>query len=119
MGEPLATALADDGLDEVVAALRTFALIDRGAIVDERDTSITTDVIRLHRLVREVAAARREGESREQSRRALVAALAVVYPHDSDKNPTSWPRRRSRRISSRAARRKWLTPLRTRNAPGF
>jgi tetratricopeptide (TPR) repeat protein len=92
LGEPLATALADDGLDEVVAALRTFALIDRKAIVDERDTSITTDAIRVHRLVREVAAARREGESREQSRRALVAALAVVYPDDGYKTPTSWPR---------------------------
>jgi len=60
-GEPLATALAGDGLDEVVAALRTFALVDREPIVDERDASTTTDAIRLHRLVREVAAARRAG----------------------------------------------------------
>ena len=28
-GEPLASALADDGLDEAVAALRAFALVDR------------------------------------------------------------------------------------------
>ena len=59
-GEPLASALAGDGLDEAVAALRTFALVDRETIVDERDPTITTDTIRLHRLVREIAAARRE-----------------------------------------------------------
>jgi TIR domain len=63
-GEPLASALEDDGLDEAVAALRTFALIDRETIADERDASIKTDCIRLHRLVRQVAAARREGEAR-------------------------------------------------------
>jgi TIR domain len=51
-GEPLATALAGDGLDEAVAALRTFALVDRETIADERDLSITTDVIRRHRLWR-------------------------------------------------------------------
>ena len=90
-GEPLATALADDGLDEAVAALRAFALVDRERITDERDASITTDAIRLHRLVREVAAARREGAS-DLLRRALVAALAAVYPDDGYSNPTSWPR---------------------------
>ena len=36
--------------------------------------------IRLHRLVREVAAARREGEAREEARRALIEAMAAVYP---------------------------------------
>jgi len=35
--EPLATALAGDGLDEAVAALRAFALVDREAVVDDRD----------------------------------------------------------------------------------
>src|SRR5215831_8709977 len=53
-GEPLRTALAGDGLDEAIAALRAFALVDH----DERDTTVTTDAIRLHRLVREVAALR-------------------------------------------------------------
>jgi hypothetical protein len=57
--EPLASALAGDGLDEIVATLRTFALIHRETIVDERDATITTDTVRLHRLVRQVAAARR------------------------------------------------------------
>jgi tetratricopeptide (TPR) repeat protein len=90
-GEPLALMFADDGLDEAVAALRAFALVDRERIVDERDASITTDAIRLHRLVREVAAARREDES-DLLRRALVAALTTVYPEDGYSNPTSWPR---------------------------
>jgi TIR domain len=80
LGEPLATALARDGLDEAVAALRTFALVDRESIADERDLSITNDTIRVHRLVREIAAARREGEVREGMRLALIAALRQVYP---------------------------------------
>jgi tetratricopeptide (TPR) repeat protein len=91
-GERLALMLADDGLDDAMAALRTLALVDRETIVDERDASIAADAIRLHRLVREVAAVRCEGESRDQSWRALVAALLAVYPSDGIGNPTSWPR---------------------------
>ena len=48
--EPLASALAGDGIDEALAALRAFALIERETIPDERVPSITTDCIRLHRL---------------------------------------------------------------------
>jgi hypothetical protein len=62
-GERLALMLADDGLDEAMAALRALALVDRETILDERDASIAADAIRLHRLVREVAAVRCEGES--------------------------------------------------------
>lgn len=51
-GEPLASLLADDGLDEAVTALRTFGLVDRESIVDEWDPTLTTVTIRLHRLVR-------------------------------------------------------------------
>jgi tetratricopeptide (TPR) repeat protein len=91
-GEPLASMLAGEGLDEVVAALRAFALVSREAIVDDRDSSITTDAIRLHRVVREVAAAKREGGAREPLRRALVAALAAVYPADGGQNPAVWLR---------------------------
>jgi len=91
-GEPLVTMLAGDGLDEAVAALRAFALVDRETIVDERDASITVGAIRVHRLVREVAAALREPEAREQLRRTLVAALATAYPSDGYDNPASWPR---------------------------
>ena len=93
-GEPLASALAGDGLDEAVAALRAFALVDRETIADERDPSITTDTIRLHRLVRQVAAARREGEAREEARRALVEAMAAVYPEGVFNDPKTWPRAR-------------------------
>jgi tetratricopeptide (TPR) repeat protein len=91
-GEPLASLLADEGLDEALAALRVFALIDRETIVDERDPSVATDAFRLHRLVREVAAARRDGETREPLRRVLIAALTAVYPDDGFDNPASWPR---------------------------
>ena len=90
--EPFASALSGDGLDEAVAALRTFALVDRETIVDERDPLITTDAIRLHRLVREVAAGRHEGEPRDGARRALLAALAAIYPSDGYSNPACWPR---------------------------
>jgi tetratricopeptide (TPR) repeat protein len=94
-GEPLASMLADDGLDEAVAALRDFALVDRQAIVDERDASITTDAIRLHRLVREVATTLCEGEAREQARSALVGALARVYPQEVFySGPMAWQRAR-------------------------
>ena len=65
-----------------MAALRAFALIDRETIPDERDPAITTDCIRLHRLVRQVAAARCEGAAREDMLRALVEALAAVYPEE-------------------------------------
>jgi tetratricopeptide (TPR) repeat protein len=90
--EPLKSVLAGDGLDEAVAALRTFALIDRETITDERDRAITTDSIRLHRLVREVATGRRQEEQRQSVRRALIAALAAAYPNDGYSNPTSWSR---------------------------
>jgi tetratricopeptide (TPR) repeat protein len=91
-GEPLASMLAADGLIEAVAALRAFSLIRRESIVDERDASISTDAIRLHRLVREVAAARRVGGSRDQLRRALFAALLMVYPTDGYRDSASWSR---------------------------
>jgi tetratricopeptide (TPR) repeat protein len=89
-GEPLAAALADEGLDEALSALRAFALIDREMIVDERDPAIRTDTIRLHRLVRQVAAARRVGEARGRAQSALVAALAAVYPREL-RDPGGWP----------------------------
>jgi tetratricopeptide (TPR) repeat protein len=75
-----------------VAALRTFALVDRESIVYERDPAITTETIRLHRLMREVAAARLAGDARDAARRALIAALAAVYPNNAYNDPTTWPR---------------------------
>jgi tetratricopeptide (TPR) repeat protein len=88
--EPLATAFAGDGIDKVVAALRT--LVYRESIMYERDPAIRTETIRLHRLVREVAAARLAGEARDDARRALIAALAAVYPDNAHNHPASWPR---------------------------
>jgi len=95
-GEPLASALAGDGLDEATAALRSFALIDREMIADERVPSITTDCIRLHRLVRQVAQARHTSASREQALCALIAAVAAVYPKEVGSDPKKW--RRARRL---------------------
>src|SRR5262249_10565958 len=79
-GEPLSSALSDDGLGEAVAVRRSLARADREAIAAERDPAIVTDCIRLHRLVRQVAAARRDGAARDAVQRALIEAAAVVYP---------------------------------------
>jgi tetratricopeptide (TPR) repeat protein len=93
-GEPLASHLAGDGLDEAVAALRAFALVDRETIPDERDPLITTDCIRLHRLVREVTAARHAPEVREPARRILIEAVAALYSVNVWRDPDAWPRAR-------------------------
>jgi tetratricopeptide (TPR) repeat protein len=91
-GEPLSSALVEDGLDEAVAALRTFALLDRETIVDERDPSMITGCIRLHRLVSEVASSRRESAARDTMRRALINALSAVFPAAVWRDPDTWPR---------------------------
>src|SRR5262249_47066835 len=46
----------------------------------------------LHRLVREIAASRRDSAQQHAARRALIAVLATVYPDDGFNNPASWPR---------------------------
>ena len=79
-GEPLASVLADDGLDEAVAALRAFALIDREAIPDEREPRSRPTA---SACTGWFARSRRRGAkatAREDARRALVEALAAVYP---------------------------------------
>jgi tetratricopeptide (TPR) repeat protein len=93
-GEPLASAIKGDGLDEAVAALRAFALVDREPIPDERDPSLITDCIRLHRLVRQVAALRRNKGALEDARFRLLGAFATVYPEGVFDNPNAWPRAR-------------------------
>jgi tetratricopeptide (TPR) repeat protein len=93
-GEPLASALMDEGFDKAVAALRYFALVDREMIPDERDAGVTTDTIRLRRLVREVVVSRAEKAVRERVRCALVDALAALYPKDVFDDPRTWPRAR-------------------------
>ena len=93
LGEPLVSAITDDGLDLAVAALRTFALLDRDTIIDERQPTHSSEVIRLHRLVREVAAARRTGEEREGMHHALIRTMATIYPTNL-RHPKTWPRAR-------------------------
>jgi transcriptional regulator with XRE-family HTH domain len=65
-GETFTSDLAADSLDEAVAALRVFALVDLEIIPDERDPSVSTRCIRLHRLVRQVAGFRCTGAARER-----------------------------------------------------
>jgi hypothetical protein len=72
---PLASALEGDGVDEVVLALRTFGLVDRVSIASETNPQVSSDCIRLHRLVRQVAALR-IAEQRNDVLSALVNALA-------------------------------------------
>jgi tetratricopeptide (TPR) repeat protein len=92
LGEPLASLLVDDGLDEAVAALRAFALVNREAVRDERESEMETDTIRLHTLVREVSAASHPLDTSENARRALVASLVRIYPDEND--PQTWLRMR-------------------------
>ena len=92
--ESLASALADDGIDEAVAALRAFALVDRETIRDERDPAVRTEMIRLHRLVRQVAAQRCDVMARHAALPALIQAMAAVYPDGILNDPAAWPRAR-------------------------
>ena len=92
-GEPFASALNDDGLDEAIAVLRAFALLDREMIVDERDPTIAIDTLRLHRLVRQVALIRCTEEEKDAILRALLQAMEAVYTHNV-KDPNTWSRAR-------------------------
>jgi tetratricopeptide (TPR) repeat protein len=100
LGEPLTALLADDGLEEALAALRAFALVDRETIPDERDPTITTETIRLHRLVREVAAGRCGGDAREQARGRWTEVVANLCPGSVYNDSRTWPR--MRRLDSHA-----------------
>ena len=93
LGEPLATLLAGDGLEEAIGALRVFGLVGRETISDERQP-VVTETFQLHRLVREVAAAGLVGENPDSMRRLLLFALAAVYPAHVFDNPQTWPRAR-------------------------
>ena len=92
--EPFASQIKDDGLDEAVAALRVFALVDRETIPDQRDPTITTDCIRLHRLVRQVAISLAAPETFDDLRRRLIEALAAIYPPNIYDEHETWPRAR-------------------------
>jgi tetratricopeptide (TPR) repeat protein len=92
--EPLTSVLADDGIDEAVAALRAFALVDRETIPDERDPAVRTETIRLHRLVRQVAAQRCDDTARNAALCALIEAMAAIYPEGVYNEPAAWRRAR-------------------------
>jgi tetratricopeptide (TPR) repeat protein len=92
--EPFRSALEGDGLIEAVAALRTFALVDRETIADERDPAITTDCIRLHRLVRQVAAERCEEQAQEVTRGRLIEALHQAFREETWWDIALWSRAR-------------------------
>ena len=100
LGPPLADALHDEGLDEAIAALRAFALIERETIADERDPAIRTDTFRLHRLVRQVAVARRDDKARARAQAALLRSVATLYPSEARNDPKAWSR--ARRLDAHA-----------------
>jgi len=92
--EPFASSIEGKGLDEAVAALRAFALIDRESIPDERDPTLTTDCIRLHRLVRQIASAKYGAVAGNKISRELIEAMALTYPDRVHHDPATWPRAR-------------------------
>ena len=94
LAEGCGDRLAGDGLEKALAALRKFALIYRETVADERDDSVRTDTMRLHPLVRIVAAERRTTEARNEVMRELTKVMADVYPHDVGDNSQTWPRAR-------------------------
>jgi hypothetical protein len=90
-GKPLASLLDGVGLEDAVAALRTFALVNRETIADKNGAPTRFEAIRLHNLVREIAVARCEGEAKRQMNSTLVAAMAAAFPADGYDNPALWP----------------------------
>lgn len=86
----LGVALAAGQLEEVVTALRMLSLVDRESVVDGLDRSAATDVLLIHRLVREIAAVRLPGDRLEAAWRAVFIAVARTYPADANTNPKSW-----------------------------
>jgi tetratricopeptide (TPR) repeat protein len=89
--EPFKSLIRDDGIDEAIAALRAFSLIDRETIEDERDSSITTDCVRLHRLVRTVATMRRSADECAKLQRILIKATNTSFPLNAHEDPKTWP----------------------------
>ena len=59
---------------------RAFALLDPELISDERNPNVTTDGVRLHHLVRQVAMTVRDAEAQMDLRPKLIEGIASVYP---------------------------------------
>jgi tetratricopeptide (TPR) repeat protein len=92
--EPTASKFSDERLEDAVSVLLSFALIDRESVDDERSPTISTDCIRLHRLVRQTVIARLEKNELEAANRSMIKALVVAYPHDGYDEPKAWQRAR-------------------------
>jgi tetratricopeptide (TPR) repeat protein len=89
--EPLSSALrAQDGVDAIVSVLRSFSLINRESVRDERFSDASTDCVRLHNLVRIVADAR-PVEDRPGMLSTMLQALANVYPKKVVGDGLNWP----------------------------
>ena len=93
-GEPLASLLAGDGLDEAIGALLAFALVDRETIPDERDPrsrpkryGCTGWCGPWRRIACKATPPRRRGG-------CLIEAMSAVYPGGVFGNPAAWPRAR-------------------------
>jgi tetratricopeptide (TPR) repeat protein len=93
-GESFAGLIGAGGMQETISALRSFALVEIETVADEREPEVTTDTIRLHRLVREVVAGEVVAADRDAARGVLIRVLAAVYPQNAFLDPTSWPRAR-------------------------
>ena len=91
LAEGLGKNLEGRGIDRAVAALRRFALVEVESIPDERDPAITTETIRLHRLIRMATHWRRDSAATTAIQRGLFAAFVAAYPKTVFE-PQSWPR---------------------------
>ena len=95
LGEDFPILRNSNDLDEAVAALRAFALIDRELIRDEQHPSIVTDCVSVHRLIRQVALAYCGAELREIIGWTSIRIMAEVYPVGVIRQkPEVWPRAR-------------------------
>ena len=79
--EPLASALAGDGLDRIVAALLSFALVDAIDVTDRYDdeTIIAVNCLRLHRLVRDIVS-QDVGDMKDEVTGRLTLACGLAWP---------------------------------------
>jgi hypothetical protein len=80
--------------ENAVAALRTFALADHNTITDEHNNSIKTDCIRVHRLVRQIAIARRSDDALKDIDRTQIDSMAAVFPGTGSNDLENWRVRR-------------------------
>ena len=95
-GEPLSSALNDEGLDTAVASLRAFALIDRESIAGR---ARACNHHRLHAFASPGApggGVARRRRNAEDATPALLEVLTAVYPNPDSiwRDPKTWPRAR-------------------------